>query len=198
MRVAYVRVSTADQNTDRQSIPDVERTFEDKASGGTTDGRPALAELIAFVREGDTVAVWSIDRLARSLKDLQELIARFNAKGVTVEFVSERLTFSANADDPFARLQFQMMGAFAEFERALIRKRQREGIAKAKAKGDVYTGRKPSIDRGAVLARLAAGQSPTAIARELDVARPSIYRIAREALGEGVPPIRDRIAKATA
>jgi DNA invertase Pin-like site-specific DNA recombinase len=181
MRVAYVRVSTLDQNTDRQDLPDVERTFTDKASGGTTDGRPALAELIAFVREGDTVVVWSIDRLARSLKDLQDLIARFNAKGVAVEFVSERLTFSANADDPFARLQMHLMGAFAEFERAILKRRQREGIAKAKAKGDVYKGRAPSIDRGAVLDRLAAGQSPTAIARELGVSRPSIYRIAAEA-----------------
>lgn len=179
MRVSYTRVSTVDQNTDRQAIEGVERTFEDKASGGTTD-RPALQECLAFVREGDTVAIWSIDRLARSLKDLQELIERFNAKGVTVEFISERLTFSANADDPFAKLQFQMMGAFAEFERALIKKRQREGIQKAKAKGDVYKGRKPSIDRDAVLERLDAGQSPTQIARELGVSRPSVYRIRDE------------------
>jgi len=180
MRVAYVRVSTLDQNTDRQDLPDVERTFTDKASGGTTDGRPALAELIAFVREGDTVVVWSIDRLARSLKDLQDLIARFNAKGVAVEFVSERLTFSASADDPFARLQMHLMGAFAEFERAILKRRQREGIVKAKGKG-VYKGRAPSIDRVAVLDRLARGESPTAIARELGVSRPSIYRIAAEA-----------------
>lgn len=179
MRVAYTRVSTVDQNTDRQSIPDVERTFTDKASGGNTD-RPALQDLIAFVREGDTVCVWSIDRLARSLKDLQDLIARFNAKGVTVEFISERLTFSADKDDPFARLQFQMMGAFAEFERALIRKRQREGIAKAKDKG-VYKGRAPSIPREDVIARLAQGVSPTQIARELGISRPSVYRIASEA-----------------
>lgn len=181
MRVAYVRVSTLDQNTDRQDLPDVERTFTDKASGGSTDGRPALAELIAFVREGDTVVVWSIDRLARSLKDLQDLIARFNAKGVAVEFVSERLTFSANADDPFARLQMHLMGAFAEFERAILKRRQREGISKAKARGNVYTGRKPSIDRDAVLARLARGEAPTLIARELGVSRPSVYRIAAEA-----------------
>lgn len=179
MRVAYTRVSTVDQNTDRQSITDVERTFEDKASGGNTD-RPALQDCIAFVREGDTVVVWSIDRLARSLRDLQELVAAFNAKGVTVEFVSERLTFSAAQDDPFARLQFQMMGAFAEFERALIKKRQREGIEKAKAKGNVYKGRAPSIDRDAVLARLDQGQTPTQIAREMGVSRPSIYRIAQE------------------
>jgi DNA invertase Pin-like site-specific DNA recombinase len=196
MRVAYVRVSTLDQNTDRQSIPDVERTFTDKASGADTD-RPALADLIAFVREGDTVCVWSIDRLARSLKDLQDLIARFNAKGVTVEFVSERLTFSADKDDPFARLQFQMMGAFAEFERALIRKRQREGIAKAKDKG-VYKGRAPSIPRDVILDRLAQGDSPTAIARDLSIARVSVYRIAREAMGDALPSIRDKVAKASA
>lgn len=179
MRVAYVRVSTVDQNLDRQDLPDVERTFTDKASGGSTD-RPALQDLIGFVREGDTVVVWSIDRLARSLKDLQDLIARLNGKGVSVEFVSERLTFSADRDDPFARLQFQMMGAFAEFERAMIRKRQREGIAKAKGKG-VYKGRAPSIDRDTVVARLDRGESPTSIARELGISRPSVYRIAAEA-----------------
>lgn len=194
MRVAYTRVSTVDQTTDRQSITDVERTFEDKASGGNTD-RPALQDCIAFVREGDTVVVWSIDRLARSLRDLQELVAAFNAKGVTVEFVSERLTFSAAQDDPFARLQFQMMGAFAEFERALILKRQREGIEAAKAKG-VYKGRAPSIDRDAVLARLDQGQTPTQIAREMGVSRPSVYRIAQEVLKESLPAIRNRIASA--
>ena len=183
MRVGYARVSTVDQNTDRQDLPGVERTFTDKASGGTTE-RPALQELIAFVREGDTVVVWSIDRLARSLADLQDLVARFNAKGVSVEFVSERLSFSAAQDDPFARLQFQMMGAFAEFERALIRKRQREGIAKAKAKGDVYKGRTPTIDRTAVVARLKAGDRPTAIARDMGISRPSVYRIEREVLGQ--------------
>ena len=197
MRVAYTRVSTVDQNADRQSIPDVERTFTDKASGGNTD-RPALQDLIAFVREGDTVCVWSIDRLARSLKDLQDLIARLNDKGVSVEFISERLTFSANKDDPFARLQLHMMGAFAEFERALIRKRQSEGIAKAKAKGDVYKGRAPSIPREDVLARLDQGESPTQIARELGISRPSVYRIAREAMGDALPSIRDKVAKASA
>lgn len=178
MRVAYVRVSTVDQNTDRQDLPDVERVFEDKASGGSTD-RPALQEMIAFVREGDTVVVWSIDRLARSLKDLQDLIARLNGKGVSVEFISEHLTFRADRDDPFARLQFQMMGAFAEFERAMICKRQREGIAKAKGKG-VYKGRSPSIGRDAVVARLNRGETPTSIAREMGISRPSVYRIAAE------------------
>ena len=178
MRVAYTRVSTTEQNTDRQSITDVERTFEDKASGGTTD-RPQLKEMIAFVREGDTVVVWSIDRLARTLKYQQDLIAQLNAKGVTVEFVTERLTFSAAADDPFARLQLHMMGAFAEFERALIRKRQREGIQLAKHKG-VYQGRKPSIDRDEVARRRAAGQTPTQIARDMQVSRPSVYRIVAE------------------
>lgn len=180
MRVGYTRVSTVDQNLDRQDLPNVERTFTDKASGGSTD-RAALQDLIAFVREGDTVVVWSIDRLARSLKDLQDLIAQLNGKGVSVEFVSERLSFSADKDDPFARLQFQMMGAFAEFERALIKKRQREGIAKAKAKGGVFKGRLPSIDRDAVLARLAQGQGATAIARELGITRQSVHRIAAEA-----------------
>ena len=179
MRIGYTRVSTTDQNTDRQDLPNVEKVFTDKASGGTTD-RPALQAMLDFAREGDTIVVWSIDRLARSLIDLQTLIARMNEKGVTVEFVSERLTFNASADDPFARLQLHLMGAFAEFERTMIRKRQREGIDKAKAKGDVYKGRKPTIDRDAIARLHREGQNPTHIARTLGISRPSVYRIIEE------------------
>ena len=97
--------------------------------------------MIAFVRTGDEVLVHSIDRLARDLRDLQSIITTLNEKGVSVEFISERLLFSGADYDAFAKLQLQMMGAFAEFERALIRKRQAEGIAKAKERG-VYANRK--------------------------------------------------------
>lgn len=178
MRVGYARVSSSDQNTDRQELPDVEKMFVDKASGGSTN-RPALQEMLEFVREGDTVVVWSIDRFARSLIDLQTLVAELNTKGVAVDFVSERLTFSAVTDDPFAALQFQLMGAFAEFERKIIRKRQKEGIAKAKTRG-VYKGRKPSIDRDEIARRHATGETPTHIARDMGISRPSVYRIVAE------------------
>lgn len=179
MRVGYTRVSTVEQNTDRQDLQDVERIFEDKATGSNTD-RPALQEMLKFVREGDHIVIWSIDRLARSLSDLQGLIDSINAKGVTVEFVSERLTFSAAQDDPFARLQLHMMGAFAEFERSIIKKRQKEGIAKAKVKGK-YKGRKPSIDRHAVMDLVGEGVPIASIAKRMGVSRPSVYRIIDEA-----------------
>ena len=182
MRIGYTRVSTTEQNTDRQELPDIEKMFVDKASGGSTD-RPALQELLEFAREGDTVVVWSIDRFARSLIDLQTLVSDLNAKGVAVEFVSENLTFSADNDDPFAKLQFQLMGAFAEFERKIIRKRQQEGIEKAKARG-AFKGRKPSIDRDEIARRHAAGEKPTHIARDMGISRPSVYRIVAE-IGAG-------------
>ena len=120
-------------------------------SGKSASDRPALVAMIDYAREGDIVKVHSIDRLARDLRDLQSIISQLNDKGVTISFLSENLTFSAGADDAFAKLQLQMMGAFAEFERNIIRKRQAEGIAKAKERG-VYTTRKrkPVIDRDVV------------------------------------------------
>ena len=181
MRVGYIRVSSTGQNTDRQEdLPSVERVFTDKASGGSTD-RPAFQEMLAFVREGDVIVGHSLDRVARSLLDLEKLVADLNARGVGLELVKERMSFMpGQAVNPMETLMRQVLGAFAQFERALIKERQREGIEKAKAKGGVYKGRQPSIDRDAVLDRLDAGQSPTQIARELGVSRPSVYRIANE------------------
>ena len=139
MKVGYLRVSTALQNFDRQDLGAVEKVFEEKVSASTAK-RDALVEMIDFVREGDEVVCYSIDRLARNLKDLQDIIEKLDAKGVSVEFISERLKFGSNTNDAFATLQLQMLGAFAEFERTMIRKRQAEGIAKARAKG-VYAKR---------------------------------------------------------
>ncbi len=181
MRIGYTRVSSADQNTDRQDLPDIDKMFADKASGGSTN-RPSLQEMLDFAREGDVIVVWSIDRFARSLIDLQTLVSDLNAKRVAVEFVSERLVFSAETDDPFAALQLQLMGAFAEFERKIIRKRQKEGIAKAKERG-AFKGRKPSIDRDEIARRHAAGEKPTHIARDMGISRPSVYRIVQEIAG---------------
>ena len=173
MRVGYCRVSTADQNLDRQVLTNVEKVFEEKLSGKDTN-RAALNEMIEFVRDGDAVVVYSIDRLARDLRDLQSIIQQLNDKGVSVEFVSEKLAFSGAAD-AFSKLQLQMMGAFAEFERSIIKQRQAEGIAKAKAKG-VYKGRKKQIDENLIVELTAQGNSQNQIAEMMGITRMSVYR----------------------
>ncbi|MCD9147459.1 recombinase family protein [Pseudophaeobacter flagellatus] len=176
MKIGYKRVSTLDQNLARQDLGEVDKLFEEKVSGKSSTDRPALNAMIEFAREGDEVLVYSIDRLARDQRDLQQIIQELNEKQVTVRFLSERLTFSSDQDDAFARLQLQMMGAFAEFERNIIRKRQAEGIAKAKSRG-VYKGRQASIDANAIKQRVAEGQGATAIAKQLGISRASVYRI---------------------
>ncbi|BDT96935.1 transposase (plasmid) [Nocardia sputorum] len=180
MRVGYIRVSTVDQNTVRQLDGiEVERTFVDKASGKDT-ARPQLDELIGFVRDGDTVIVHSMDRLARNLDDLRRLVRTLTGKGVRVEFVKEALTFTGE-DSPMANLLLSVMGAFAEFERALILERQREGIAAAKARG-AYTGRKPALtpeQATQLRARAAGGVSKAALAKEFGVSRETVYAYLR-------------------
>lgn len=176
--VGYRRTSTDQQNLARQDFP-CDRMFEEAASAGKRD-RPALKAMIDYVREKDEIRVWSIDRLCRDLRDLQDVIQTVNAKGVSITFLSEGLTFSGNSDDPFAKLQLQMMGAFAEFERSIIRKRQAEGIAKAKERG-VYKGRKPTIDVDAIKRLKDQGLGATAIAKQLGIARASVYRVMQSA-----------------
>lgn len=174
MKVGYRRVSTIDQNLDRQELGAVDRVFEEKVSGKNTD-RAALQEMIAFVREGDEVFIYSIDRLARDLRDLQSIIQTLLDKKVSITFLSERLSFSADKEDAFSRLQLQLMGAFAEFERNIIRKRQSEGIAKAKERG-VYKGRKKQVDDAKIFALKNAGQKISEIAAALGVSRMTVYR----------------------
>ena len=173
MKIGYRRVSSENQNLDRQDLV-CDKIFEEKVSGAKRD-RAALAEMVEFAREGDEVIVWSIDRLARDLRDLQDIIQRLNDKGVNVSFLKEKLTFSGDADDAFARLQLQMMGAFAEFERNIIRSRQAEGIARAKARG-VYKGRKKTIDENRIQAMKVEGHSVTEISELLGVSRMTVYR----------------------
>ena len=177
MKVGYRRVSSIDQNLDRQDMSGVDRVFEDKASGKDTD-RVALQEMIAFVRSGDEVIVHSIDRLARDLRDLQGIIKALNDKCVSVEFISERLVFSGAENDAFAKLQLQMMGAFAEFERAIIRKRQAEGISKAKERG-VYANRKrkSTINVKRVKGLKDEGLNNSEIAAHMSISRMSVYRL---------------------
>src|ERR1019366_1301264 len=142
-RIAYIRVSSVDQHTDRQlesiksASPD--KVFTDKCSGKDTK-RPQLEAMLSFVREGDTVVVHSLDRLGRNLADLCKLVADLNQHGIAVQFLKENLTFTGDGDSSMNKLMFQMLGAFAEFERSLIKERQREGIAIAKTKGK-YRGR---------------------------------------------------------
>ena len=173
MKIGYRRVSSEGQNLDRQDFV-CDKMFEEKVSGAKRD-RDALTAMIEFAREGDEVIVWSIDRLARDLRDLQDIIQRLNDKGVSVSFLKEKLVFSGDAEDAFARLQLQMMGAFAEFERNIIRQRQAEGIARAKARG-VYKGRAKSVSDGKIVALKAKGYKVTEIAEELGINRITVYR----------------------
>lgn len=175
MRIGYMRVSSETQNLARQDLGDVDKVFEEKVSGASAKDRPALNDLMDFAREGDEVIVWSIDRMARDLRDCLTIVTTLNNKGVTVTFLSERLSFTGGTDDPFAKLQLHLMSAFAEFERAIIRKRQAEGIHKAKQRG-IYKGRPPTTDVAAIMAMHREGHGATHIARTLKVSRATIYR----------------------
>jgi len=175
MKIGYRRVSTLDQNLDRQDLGPLDKTFEEKLSAATAKDRPELQNMIEFAREGDEIIVWSIDRMARDLRDLQTISQTLLDKNVSITFLSENLTFSASSNDPFAKLQLHLMGAFAEFERSIIRKRQAEGIAKAKARG-AYKGRKPSIDQDKIKELKEQGMGPTKIATEMGISRISVYR----------------------
>ena len=158
-----------------EQVP-VHRVFTDKASGKDIQ-RPELERLLAFVREGDTVVVHSMDRLARNLDDLRRLVQKLTQRGVRIEFVKENLTFTGE-DSPMANLMLSVMGAFAEFERALIRERQREGIALAKQRGAYRGGKKAlSPERVAELRRrVAAGEQKAALAREFGISRETLYQ----------------------
>jgi DNA invertase Pin-like site-specific DNA recombinase len=175
-RIGYKRVSTVDQSTVRQlDGVSVDKVFEDKASGKDTD-RPQLQLCLEFLREGDTLVVHSMDRLARNLVDLRRMVSELTGKGIKVEFVKESLTFTGQ-DSPMANLLLSMLGAVAEFERALINERQREGIKLAKEKG-VYRGRKPSLTVekfNGLLTRKKAGETVSALCRESGISRETFY-----------------------
>jgi DNA invertase Pin-like site-specific DNA recombinase len=181
-RIGYIRVSSLGQNTDRQlSDLKLDRIFEDKVSGKDTN-RPKLQEMIKFVREGDTVVVHSMDRLARNLDDLRALVKSLTSKGVTVKFMKEGLSFSGD-DKPMPKLLLSVMGAFAEFERALIKERQLEGIAIAKQKG-AYKGRKRVLtpeDVAQIKEQLRRPEAKKAVvAREWGVSRETLYKYLKE------------------
>lgn len=179
-RIGYARVSTYDQNPDRQlDNIQVTRTFVDKASGKDVK-RPQFEALMNFVRAGDTVLVHSMDRLARNLDDLRSIVQTLTQRGVCIEFVKEGLKFSGE-DSPMAILMLSVMGAFAEFERSLIRERQREGIALAKQRG-AYRGRKRSLsdaDIGFLRQRIQNGEKKAKVAREFGISRETLYQYLR-------------------
>jgi DNA invertase Pin-like site-specific DNA recombinase len=175
--IGYIRVSSEGQNTDRQldGIA-LDKRYIDKVSGASKD-RPQLAACLDYIREGDTLHIHSIDRLARSLRDLQEIVDSLVTRGVTVIFHTERLTFTSE-ENPVSTMMLQMLGMIAQFERTLTRKRQREGIDMAKAKGK-HLGR-PSIDysrRDEATTLLDQGQNISQISRAMGLSRASIYKL---------------------
>lgn len=179
-RIGYVRVSSFDQNPGRQlEHMVVDRVFSDKASGKDTD-RPQLRELLAYARDGDTIVVHTMDRLARNVDDLRRLVQTQNQRGVSVQFIKESLFFTGE-DAPVANLMLSLLGAVAQFERDLIRERQREGIALAKQRG-VYRGRRQALsdERADELRRrAAAGEKKATLAREFGISRETLYQYLR-------------------
>ena len=177
--VGYVRVSSVEQNLDRQlaAIGEVDKLFQDKQSGKDRT-RLGLASLIGYVRQGDVVKVASMDRLARSLIDLQQIVDDLVAKGAQVKFVKEHQTYGGGEADSMSRLMLQVLGAFAEFERNLIRERQAEGIRLAKAAGR-YKGRARKLTAEQLRqaqAKIDEGIPKARIARDLGVGRSTLYR----------------------
>ena len=176
-RVGYIRVSTIDQNVDRQLEGEtLDKVFTEKISGKNTD-RPEFQKMLDYVREDDELVVHSMDRLARNLDDLRKTVRDLTARGVKVTFKKENLTFAGD-DSPMSILLLSVMGAFAEFERSLIRERQREGIELAKARG-VYAGRKPSLNNDQiqeVREKVGAGVPKARVAREFKISRETLYK----------------------
>ncbi|AFL89311.1 site-specific recombinase, DNA invertase Pin [Terriglobus roseus DSM 18391] len=184
--VGYIRVSTLDQREDRQlEGVTVDRRFVDRVSGKDVK-RPQLTAMLSFVREGDTVVCHSMDRLGRNLDDLRKLVFGLTERGVRVEFRKENLIFIGE-DSPMANLLLSVMGAIAEFERQLIRERQREGIELAKKRG-VYKGRPRTLSAEVVVSlvqRFEAGEKPSVLAREFGVSRMTLHRYRTRAIGAG-------------
>lgn len=179
-RLGYVRVSTLDQNTDRQlEGVALDKLFLDKASGKDVE-RPALRSLLEYARDGDVIYVHSMDRLARNLDDLRRIVHDLAHRGIEIHFVKEQITFSGE-ENSMAKLLLSIMGAFAEFERALIRERQKEGIEQAKKRG-AYRGRKPSLGADQISelkARAHSGEKKTKLAEEFGISRETLYQYLR-------------------
>lgn len=183
--VGYVRVSTIEQNTARQeeSLKDLQldEIFIDHASGKDV-ARPQLQAALKHLRKNDTLVVYSMDRLARNLDDLRKIVKELTGRGIAVKFVKESLTFTGE-DSPMSNLLLSVMGAFAEFERSLIRERIKEGIAVAKQKG-LYKGRKPSLDAAKVTELIERDKANnhknrSALAKDFRISRETLYQYLR-------------------
>ena len=179
-RIGYVRVSSYDQNAERQlEHLDAERIFTDKASGKDIE-RPELKALLSYAREGDTIVIHSMDRLARNVDDLRRIVLSERKRGVRIQFIKENLLFTGE-DSPMANLMLSVLGAVAQFERDLIKERQREGIALAKQRG-AYTGRKKALPEEKVAElcrRTASGEKKAHLAREFGISRETLYQYLR-------------------
>lgn len=177
--VAYVRVSSVEQNPERQliAVGDVDHVFEDRCSGGTRK-RPALDELLRYIRAGDEVRISSMDRLARSVIDLHQIVDEMVSRGVTVRFMQEGQTVSPeNTNGHMGRLLLSVLGAVSEFERAVIRERQAEGIAAAKNRGVYDRAPKLSLEQvEEAAAKVSMGVPKAQVARELGIGRTTLYK----------------------
>jgi len=174
--IGYARVSSVGQSLDIQETQlaeaGCEKVFSEKVTGTTTKGRDALAAALDYVREGDVLVVTRMDRLARSLVDLRNVVDRLNAKGVGFRALQQGAIDTTRSD---GRLMLNILASFAEFETDIRKERQLEGIAKAKA-AKVYTGRKPSVPVEKVRQLANEGVGPTDIAKRLGIGRASVYR----------------------
>ncbi|MFT6090460.1 recombinase family protein [Sulfitobacter sp.] len=178
MKFGYRRVSSHDQSLARQELPaDCDRIFEEKVSGNTTD-RLQLSILRGMIKPGDEIVVHSLDRLARSLQDLQIIVDEIVAKGAVISFMKERLTFGATSD-PMSKLLMQVVGAIGEFERTLILERQRGGIEKAKQEGK-YKGRPKTVNRKVAEKLYNAGSTPSEVADAMKIGIATAYRLRKE------------------
>lgn len=178
--IGYIRVSTVGQNTERQlDGVSLDKVFEEKVSAKTMN-RPKLNEMLEFIREGDTVIVHDISRLARNIKDLHELVERITEKGVTLKFKKESLVFTSDKKDSMSQLLLSMLGAVYQFERSILLERQREGIAIAKKLGK-FTGRPATIDKKCILSALNQGYSISKTAELCRVSMSTVQRTKKEA-----------------
>ena len=179
MKVAYLRVSSTSQSLEIQreavSKLNIQKIFEEKVSGTSTKGRDKLKECLDFVREGDELVITRIDRLARSVLDLQLIVKELNDKGVTLTATEQPIS----TKDATSKCFLDMLGVFAELETNLRKERQMEGIAKAKAKG-VYKGGKKKINVEEIIRLKAEGYGATKIAKELNIHRDSVYRLLKK------------------
>src|ERR1700756_737419 len=173
--IGYARVSSTDQNLDLQEAAlraaGCDMIRSEKRSGTTKDGRDELRIALDILRKGDVLMVTRIDRLARSIGDLQDIVRAVKAKGASLKAIEQPIDTGTAAGKCF----LDMLGVFAEFETNLRRERQLEGIASAKARG-VYKGRRASIDPGKIKQMTADGMGPSAIAKALKIGRASVYR----------------------